>query len=77
MNSDTFVEAVLLPCLRAGCVRQLQNHMTQIDPSLDLWSPYLTAACRYLNKNQLVNTLYQVQLFMKVRHQLKTHCAGL
>ena len=60
------MEAVFLPCLKSGKLGQLQDQMTVTDPSLDSWISFLTATCRYLNKNQYTNTLYYLQLFMKV-----------
>ena len=66
VSSDIFVEAVFLPCLQSGKLGQLQDQLTVVDPSFDSWNIYLTATCRYLNKNQYINTLYYMQLFMKV-----------
>ena len=66
-SPEVFLEGLLLPCLTGGQMTRLQENMLALDPSLDIWSVYLTAACRHFSKNKLMHVLYQFQLFMKVR----------
>ena len=61
-----FTEGLLKPSLEFGELARLTDQMIMIDPSLEQWNSYLTAACRYFVKNKLHHVLYEFQLFMKV-----------
>ena len=65
-STEVFIETLLAPCMKQGTLNKLQNEMIRLDPTLNVWSAYLTASCRYLNKNSLNHVLYHFQLFMKV-----------
>ena len=66
-SADIFVEGLLKPLLESGELARLTDQMMMIDPSLEKWNSYLTAACRYFVKNKLHHVLYEFQIFMKVR----------
>ena len=61
-----FIEGLLKPSLEFGELARLTDQMIMIDPSLEQWNNYLTAACRHFVKNKLHHVLYEFQLFMKV-----------
>ena len=63
---EVFIEGLLKPSLEFGELARLTDQMIMIDPSLEQWNSYLTAACRYFVKNKLHHVLYEFQLFMKV-----------
>ena len=63
---EVFTEGLLKPSLEFGELARLTDQMIMIDPSLEQWNSYLTAACRYFVKNKLHHVLYEFQLFMKV-----------
>ena len=65
-SAEIFVEGLLRPSLESGELARLTDQMMMIDPSLERWNTYLTAACRYFVKNKLHHVLYEFQLFMKV-----------
>ncbi|CAH1262608.1 ZFYVE26 [Branchiostoma lanceolatum] len=64
-SPDVFIEGLLVPCLSRAQLPKLQDQMVMFDPTLAKWATYLTAACRYLNKNNRNYSLYQFQIFMK------------
>ena len=66
-SGDIFVDGLLKPSLESGELARLTDQMIMIDPSLEKWNSYLTAACRYFVKNKLHHVLYEFQIFMKVR----------
>ncbi|XP_044264148.1 zinc finger FYVE domain-containing protein 26 [Tribolium madens] len=63
LPSETFIE-VYMKCLKDGMVAILQEHMSRIDSSLELWKDHLKNLCRHLEKQQLLNSLYQLQLYI-------------
>ncbi|RZC39217.1 zinc finger FYVE domain-containing protein 26, partial [Asbolus verrucosus] len=63
LTADVFVE-IYMKCLKDGVVNILQEQMSRIDSSLDLWKDYLKQVCRHLEKQQLLNCLYQLQLYI-------------
>ncbi|XP_028414314.1 zinc finger FYVE domain-containing protein 26-like isoform X2 [Dendronephthya gigantea] len=62
---DIFTEHLLMPAIRHGQFDQLRDLLKMFDPSLEVWMPHLNGACRYLNRSNLLNVLYRVQLLMK------------
>ena len=65
-SNDVFVEQIWLPALKCGQLENLEEALTSIDHSLNIWEPYLTGVCRFLSQRKLFRILYRVQLFMKV-----------
>lgn len=72
MNSEVFVDGVLMAALQAGQLNKVLDIMVHSDPSLEQWAAFLNATCRHLNKAKLINTLYTVQVFMKVSLLIRT-----
>ncbi|KAK3587800.1 hypothetical protein CHS0354_042763 [Potamilus streckersoni] len=62
---EVFVEGLLKPSLESGELGKLMDQMLLLDPTLESWNHYLTAACRYFVKMKLHHVLYDFQLFMK------------
>lgn len=61
--ADVFIE-IYMKCLKDGIVNVLQDEMTKIDSTLDIWKEYLRQICRHLEKQNMLNSLYQLQLYM-------------
>ncbi|CAL1527591.1 unnamed protein product [Lymnaea stagnalis] len=64
-SSDVFVTGLMVPAMTSGEFGHLLEQMLMLDPTLEKWTSYLTATCKYLLKQKYFSTLYQVQLFMK------------
>ncbi|XP_077991490.1 zinc finger FYVE domain-containing protein 26-like [Glandiceps talaboti] len=64
-SADVFMEGLLLPYIKKGDLSTLQEQMQQHDPSLEKWTLYLNATCRYLNRKSYSHVLYHFQIFMK------------
>ncbi|GFU59897.1 zinc finger FYVE domain-containing protein 26 [Nephila pilipes] len=64
-DPDIFIEALFMPILKSAQLLSLKDIITVIDPSLILWSPYLFATCRYLERFKYSNVLYELQIFME------------
>ncbi|XP_066995944.2 uncharacterized protein Sptz [Anabrus simplex] len=65
VDVDTFLETVYLPCLVQGNTSTLQQEMSQMDSSLDIWKSYLCHVCHHFERKGHLNVLYQLQLFMQ------------
>ncbi|KAJ8962783.1 hypothetical protein NQ318_001182 [Aromia moschata] len=63
LSTEVFID-IYLKCLKEGIVSVLQEHMSDIDSTLDLWKNYLSALCRHLEEQQMLHCLYQLQQFM-------------
>lgn len=70
VRSDVFIESLVQPCLCQGEFSKLCECLLSTDPSLEKWNSHLMACCNFLNKTSKMNTLYSVQLFMKVSDKL-------
>ena len=55
-----------MPAIRSGQFELLRDLLKKFDPSLEIWIPHMSGACRYLSRYDWLNALYQVQLLMKV-----------
>ncbi|KAI8788313.1 zinc finger FYVE domain-containing protein 26 [Biomphalaria glabrata] len=62
---DVFVNGLMIPAMNSGEMGRLLEQMLMLDPTLDKWTGYLTATCKYLLKQKYFSTLYHIQLFMK------------
>lgn len=49
-----------------GQIQEVEGHLKSLDPSLEVWHSYLTAACRYFTQKGLYSVLYHTQLLMNV-----------
>ncbi|CAD6209197.1 GSCOCG00003776001-RA-CDS [Cotesia congregata] len=65
IDPELFFNVVFLGCLRSGIMINLCTAIKSKDPSLLSWKKYLLFTCHNLERKQLFNTLYQLQLFMK------------
>ncbi|XP_063981804.1 uncharacterized protein LOC135164934 isoform X2 [Diachasmimorpha longicaudata] len=65
IDPEIFFNVVIIGCLKIGKLGKLWETMRSKDASLLTWKKYLIATCLYLERKQLMNTLYQFQLFMK------------
>ncbi|XP_050095682.1 zinc finger FYVE domain-containing protein 26 homolog [Anopheles aquasalis] len=65
VESDVFLQAVLLPCLQRGQLELLVQQLTDLDETLLEWRDHLRYACRYLETNEMLNSLYSLQLLLK------------
>ncbi|XP_015120679.1 uncharacterized protein LOC107043630 [Diachasma alloeum] len=65
VDPEVFFNVAIIGCLKAGKLGKLCETMRSRDATLMTWKRYLIATCLYLERKQLMNTLYQFQLFMK------------
>uniref|UniRef100_A0A2M4A387 Putative zinc finger fyve domain-containing protein 26 n=1 Tax=Anopheles triannulatus TaxID=58253 RepID=A0A2M4A387_9DIPT len=65
VESEVFLQAVLLPCLQRGQLELLVQQLTDLDETLLEWRDHLRYACRYLETNEMLNSLYSLQLLLK------------
>lgn len=65
IDPELYFNVVFVGCLKNGTIANLCTAMKQKDPSLLLWKKYLICTCHNLERKQLLNSLYQLQLFMK------------
>lgn len=65
-SSDVFVDQLWVPALKSGQVDHVIDCMKELDPSLGVWQPHLTAACRVFSKKSLFSVLLLTQIYMKV-----------
>ncbi|KAJ8964678.1 hypothetical protein NQ314_004710 [Rhamnusium bicolor] len=63
LSNDIFVD-VYMRCLKDGIINILQENMSKIDSTLDVWKGYLRYICRHLEKQHMLHSLYQLQQFM-------------
>jgi zinc finger FYVE domain-containing protein 26 len=63
LSSEIFIE-IYTKCLKEGVVNVLQGEMSKIDSSLEIWKDHLRQICRHLEKHQLLNCLYQLQIYI-------------
>lgn len=62
-DSEIFIENLFLPCAKLGTLPKLKNIICNL--GMRNFSNLLMATCRYLEKNELYNLLYNLQLFME------------
>ena len=64
-SPKVFVDTIFKTQLDKGAIDELKGVLEMTDPTLQQWNPYLMATCRYLSKENMIRTLYDVQVFMK------------
>ncbi|KAF8796021.1 Zinc finger FYVE domain-containing protein 26 [Argiope bruennichi] len=64
-DSDVFIEALFMPCLKNAQITSLKQLILNTDPSMTVWSSYLFATCRYLERFRFSIVLYEIQVFME------------
>lgn len=65
VDADIFIKNIFLRFLRCGEVSELIDQMHAIDNRLLIWNEILMQTCRYLEKKNLLNSLYQLQILLK------------
>lgn len=60
-----FVDTIFKTQLNKGAIDELKDVLDMADPTLQQWNPYLMATCRYLSNENMIRTLYDVQVYMK------------
>ncbi|KAG5879116.1 hypothetical protein JTB14_031663 [Gonioctena quinquepunctata] len=63
LGVDVFID-IYMKCLEDGIIGILQEHISMIDSTLDVWKDYLLKICRHLEKQNMWHSLYQLQKFM-------------
>ncbi|XP_052894153.1 zinc finger FYVE domain-containing protein 26 homolog [Anopheles moucheti] len=65
VDPDVFLHAVLLPYLQRGGLETVVQRLSDIDDTLLEWREHIRYACRYLETNDMLNSLYSLQLLLK------------
>ncbi|XP_012286916.1 zinc finger FYVE domain-containing protein 26 isoform X2 [Orussus abietinus] len=65
VDPELFFHGVYLRCLKNGTIEVLKEAMLARDFSLLTWKKYLVTVCHNLERKQFLETLYQLQIFMK------------
>ncbi|XP_052862401.1 zinc finger FYVE domain-containing protein 26 homolog [Anopheles cruzii] len=65
VDPEVFLQAILLPCLQRGQLETLVQQLTVLDETLYEWRDHLRYVCRYLETNEMLNSLYSLQLLLK------------
>ncbi|KFB42705.1 AGAP005290-PA-like protein [Anopheles sinensis] len=65
VDPDVFLQAVLLPYLQRGALETIVQRLTDLDETLLEWRDYIRYTCRYLETNDMLNSLYNLQLLLK------------
>uniref|UniRef100_A0A182JUU1 FYVE-type domain-containing protein n=1 Tax=Anopheles christyi TaxID=43041 RepID=A0A182JUU1_9DIPT len=65
VDPDVFLQSVLLPYLQKGELETIVQRLSEIDDTLLEWREYIRYACRYLETNDMLNSLYSLQLLLK------------
>ncbi|XP_058066985.1 zinc finger FYVE domain-containing protein 26 homolog [Anopheles bellator] len=65
VDPEVFLHAILLPYLQRGQLETLVQHLTVLDETLYEWRDHLRYVCRYLETNEMLNSLYSLQLLLK------------
>uniref|UniRef100_A0A182SMD6 FYVE-type domain-containing protein n=1 Tax=Anopheles maculatus TaxID=74869 RepID=A0A182SMD6_9DIPT len=65
VEPDVFLHAVLLPYLQRGELETVVQRLSDIDDTLLEWREHIRYVCRYLETNDMLNSLYNLQLLLK------------
>uniref|UniRef100_A0A182RQD1 FYVE-type domain-containing protein n=1 Tax=Anopheles funestus TaxID=62324 RepID=A0A182RQD1_ANOFN len=65
VDPDVFLHAILLPYLQRGELETVVQRLSDIDDTLLEWREHIRYACRYLETNDMLNSLYSLQLLLK------------
>uniref|UniRef100_A0A182PQ67 FYVE-type domain-containing protein n=1 Tax=Anopheles epiroticus TaxID=199890 RepID=A0A182PQ67_9DIPT len=65
VEPDVFLQTVLLPYLQRGELESIVQRLSDLDDTLLEWRDYIRYACRYLETNDMLNSLYHLQLLLK------------
>ncbi|XP_067639566.1 zinc finger FYVE domain-containing protein 26 homolog isoform X2 [Eurosta solidaginis] len=65
LEFELFIHNIFLVSLRYGEVPDLIGNMQKLDASLTIWRSTLLQTCHYLETQNLLNSLYQLQLLLQ------------
>uniref|UniRef100_A0A182N240 FYVE-type domain-containing protein n=1 Tax=Anopheles dirus TaxID=7168 RepID=A0A182N240_9DIPT len=65
VDPDVFLQTILLPFLQRGALELIVQRLSDIDDTLLEWRDYIRYTCRYLEMNDMLNSLYSLQLLLK------------
>lgn len=63
--TDQFIQTIIMPYLKSGRLNVIIQQMIDMDATLMIWKDYIIQICLMLEKRNLLNSLYQVQLLLK------------
>lgn len=63
VNTETFIQTIVIPIIRIGKLKDFFNVLNQID--VIYWKKYIAAICKYLEKKKSLNVLHQIHLLTK------------
>lgn len=63
--ADQFIQMIIMPYLKSGRMNVIIQQMIDMDATLMIWKDYIIQICLMLEKRNLLNSLYQVQLLLK------------
>uniref|UniRef100_A0A034VST4 Zinc finger FYVE domain-containing protein 26-like protein n=1 Tax=Bactrocera dorsalis TaxID=27457 RepID=A0A034VST4_BACDO len=64
LESEYFIQNIFLVSLRYGSLPSLIEHMQKMDATLAIWRVTLLQTCHYLETQNHLNSLYQLQLLL-------------
>ncbi|XP_061394089.1 zinc finger FYVE domain-containing protein 26 homolog [Musca vetustissima] len=65
LDADIFIQHIFMDLLRKGKIVNLIKMLTDFDSRLVIWQPTLLQTCRYLETQNLLNSLYELQILLK------------
>ncbi|XP_037050749.1 zinc finger FYVE domain-containing protein 26 homolog [Bradysia coprophila] len=65
VDSDSFINLIFLPFLKAGKVDTIINLLMTMDNTLLIWKDVIIKTCCYLEPKALLNSLYHLQVLLK------------
>lgn len=65
MPSEQFIQHIVWPHIRTGKLSVIIEHMVEMDETLVTWRDYIMKTCLTLEKRNLFNCLYHMQLLLK------------
>ncbi|XP_073823678.1 zinc finger FYVE-type containing 26 spastizin isoform X2 [Musca autumnalis] len=65
LDAEIFIQQIFMPLLRKGKIAMLIKLLMDLDSRLVIWQPILLQTCRYLETQNLLNSLYELQILLK------------
>lgn len=65
LEPEIFYRDLFTVALDYGRLAALKRAISDLDPTLEQWDPYLMYTCRMLNRHEQLPVLYDIQLFLK------------
>lgn len=63
--TEQFIQTIIMPHLKNGRLNVIVQQMIDMDETLMMWKEYIIQICLMLEKRNLLNSLYQIQLQLK------------